>query len=153
MLWWPMDVKFSVSCGSVRSHLWHMYTRHIFSRVSITYTDGKTPWLLVAQNSISFTNDQQHNIMYLLISAPNEDSHQPAHPRSITKTCLYNFDSIKPHFDIVKLGFTRVYSILSNWGCSNEYPQFMYWAKIWKISEFFIWKFSVFGGEIFYIFE
>ena len=27
------------------------------------------------------------------------------------------------------------------------------WAEIWKISEFFIRKFSVFGGEIFYIFE
>ena len=24
----------------------------------------------------------------------------------ITKTCLYNFDSLKPHFYIVKLGFT-----------------------------------------------
>ena len=24
----------------------------------------------------------------------------------------------------------------------------MFWAEIWKISEFFIWKFSVFGSEI-----
>ena len=29
----------------------------------------------------------------------------------ITKTCLYNFDPLKPHFYIVKLGFTRVYII------------------------------------------
>ena len=29
----------------------------------------------------------------------------------ITKTCLYNFDPFKPHFYIVKLGFTRVYII------------------------------------------
>ena len=29
----------------------------------------------------------------------------------------------------------------------------MFWAEIWEISEFFIWKFSVFGCEIFYIFE
>ena len=28
---------------------------------------------------------------------------------SIAKTCLYNFDPIKPHFYIVKLGFTGVY--------------------------------------------
>ena len=28
---------------------------------------------------------------------------------NITKTCLYNFDPIKPHFYIVKLGFTGVY--------------------------------------------
>ena len=27
----------------------------------------------------------------------------------ITKTCLYNFDPLKPHFYTVKLGFTRVY--------------------------------------------
>ena len=33
-------------------------------------------------------------------------------------------------------------------GSSNEYPQSMFWAEIWKISEFFIWKFSVSGGKI-----
>ena len=31
---------------------------------------------------------------------------------NITKTCLYNFDPVKPHFYIVKLGFTGVYIIL-----------------------------------------
>ena len=30
---------------------------------------------------------------------------------TITKTCLYNFDPLKPHFYIVKLGFTGVYII------------------------------------------
>ena len=30
---------------------------------------------------------------------------------TITKTCLYNFDPLKPHFYIVKLGFTVVYII------------------------------------------
>ena len=29
----------------------------------------------------------------------------------ITKTCLYNFDPLKLHFYIVKLGFTGVYII------------------------------------------
>ena len=29
----------------------------------------------------------------------------------MTKTCLYNFDLLKPHFYIVKLGFTGVYII------------------------------------------
>ena len=29
----------------------------------------------------------------------------------ITKTCLYNFDPHKPHFYIVKLGFTGAYII------------------------------------------
>ena len=86
----------------------------------------------------------------------------------VTKTCLYNFDPLKPHFYIVKLGFTGVYVIFlisaQNIYCgyslepprrcgSNEYPQSMFWAEIWKISEFFIWKFSVLEGEIFYTFE
>ena len=30
---------------------------------------------------------------------------------AITKTCLYNFDPLKPHFYVVKLGFTGVYII------------------------------------------
>ena len=31
--------------------------------------------------------------------------------KSITKTRLYNFDPLQPHFYIVKLGFTGVYII------------------------------------------
>ena len=59
----------------------------------------------------------------------------------IRKTCLYNFDPLKPHFYIVKLGFTGVYIIFlisaqkhRLWymlepprrGGSNEYPQSMF---------------------------
>ena len=59
----------------------------------------------------------------------------------ITKTYLYNFDPLKPHFYIVKLGFTGVYIIFPIsaqkhrlWsslepprrGGSNEYPQSMF---------------------------
>ena len=75
------------------------------------------------------------------------------------KTYLYNFDPFKPHFCIVKLGFTGVYIIFlistqsidcgyplepPRRGGSNEYPQSVFWADIWKISEFFIWKFFIF---------
>ena len=75
-----------------------------------------------------------HNMdkTYLLSCEPNEDSNQPVHLHSminhcclheeiaslailnvliITKTRLYNFDPFKPHFYIVKLGFTGVYII------------------------------------------
>ena len=60
---------------------------------------------------------------------------------SITKTSLYNVDSLKPHFYIVKLGFTGVYIIIfisaQNIDCvyplepprrggSDEYPQSMF---------------------------
>ena len=70
----------------------------------------------------------------------------------ITKTYLYNFDPLKSHFYIVKLGFTGVYIIfhisaqnIDCWytlepprrGGSNEYLQAMFWAEIWKILEFF----------------
>ena len=34
-----------------------------------------------------------------------------SHSNDITKTYLYNFDPHKPHFYIVKLGFTGVYII------------------------------------------
>ena len=83
----------------------------------------------------------------------------------ITKTRLFNFDPLKPHFNIVKLGFTGVYMIFISAqnidfgyslepprrGGSNEYPQSMFWAEIWRISEslsenfhFLVVKFSVY---------
>ena len=39
------------------------------------------------------------------------DSFLPVVGNYITKSCLYNFDPLKPHFYIVKLGFTGVYII------------------------------------------
>ena len=38
-------------------------------------------------------------------------------------------------------------------GGSNGYTQSMFWAEIWKISEFLSENFHFFGGEIFNIFE
>ena len=61
------------------------------------------------------------------------------HCLHITKTYLYNFDPLKPHFYIVKLGFTGVYIIFLisaqniDFGCSlepPEYPQSMFCAEI-----------------------
>ena len=78
---------------------------------------------------------------------------------TITKTYQYNFDPLKPHFYIVKLGFSGVYIILlfllKNIDCgysleqprrggTNEYPQSMFWAEIWKISEFLSENFHFF---------
>ena len=86
----------------------------------------------------------------------------------ITKTCLYNFDPLKPYFYIVKLRFKGVYIIFlifaqkhRLWyslempclGSSNTYPQSMFRAEIWKISEFFIWKFSISRGKFSYTTE
>ena len=92
----------------------------------------------------------------------------------ITKTYLYNFDPLKPHFYIVKLGFTGVYIIFlisaQNIDCGylleppwrgsfNEYPQSMFCAQIWKISYFFylkiflflVVKFSIYLNRCFFV--
>ena len=65
----------------------------------------------------------------------------------ITKTCLYYFDPLKPHWGLQ--GYTLFFLFLlknidcgyslepPHWGSSNEYSQSMFWAEIWKISEFF----------------
>ena len=84
--------------------------------------------------------------------------------RYVTKTRLYNFDPLKPQFYIVKLGFTGVYFIfflfcyktlcvlvitasprrflrvLTNYVLSKNMKNCLF---------FFIWKGSVFGGEVF----
>ena len=82
----------------------------------------------------------------------------------ITETCLYNFDPFKPHFRIVKPGFTGVYIIFLisaqniDCGYSWEPPRLgeavltsthnlCFEQKYEKYQSFFIWKFSVFGGE------
>ena len=75
---------------------------------------------------------------------------------SITKTYLYNFDPLKPHFYTVIVlysytwggGYTLFFLfLLKNIGCGyslepplrggfNKDPQSMFWAEIWKLSEF-----------------
>ena len=69
------------------------------------------------------------------------------------KTCLYNFDTLKPHFYKVKLGLTGVYIIFlifaqkhrlwvlvrtASRGGSNEHPQSIFWAEIWKKYQIFL---------------
>ena len=75
-----------------------------------------------------------------------------------SKTCLYNFDPLKPHFYIVKLGFTGVYIIflisaqkhrlwVLVWTASQS--RNMFWAEIWKISEQKYEKYQNFYLKIF----
>ena len=65
----------------------------------------------------------------------------------ITKTRLYSFEPLKPHFYIVKLGFTGVYIIFlisaQNIDCGYSLEP----TSSRRFSEFFIWKFSFFGGK------
>ena len=80
-------------------------------------------------------------------------THNVCFVETITKTCQYKFDPppLKPHFYIVKLGFTGVYIIFlisaRNIDCgyslepprrggSNEYPQSMFKQKYEKYRSF-----------------
>ena len=86
---------------------------------------------------------------------------------TITKTCPYNFDPLKPHFYIVKLGFTEVYIIFlisaqkqRLWvlvrtasAVLTRTHNLCFEQKYEKYQNFFIWKFSFFGSKIFNIFE
>ena len=77
----------------------------------------------------------------------------------ITKTRLYNFDPVKPHFYIVKLGFTGVYIIFLISAQNIEAVltsthNLCFEQKYEKYQSFFFYlKIFSFGGEIFYIFE
>ena len=78
------------------------------------------------------------------------------HNHSITKTYLHNFDPIKAYFHIVKQEYILFFFLLlKNIDCgypleppprggSNEYPLSMFWAEIYKVSEFLPKKFLVF---------
>ena len=85
----------------------------------------------------------------------------------ISKTYLYNFDPLKPHFYIAKLGFTGVYIIFlisaQNIDCgyslepprrggSNEYPQSMFLSRNMKYIRIFYLKiFSFWWWNVQYI--
>ena len=91
----------------------------------------------------------------------------------IAKTYLYNFDPLKSYFYILKLGFTGGYIIFlisaqkhrlwvlvrtasayivgTRWGSSNENPQSLFWAEIWKISEFLSENFQYWWWNFQYI--
>ena len=77
---------------------------------------------------------------------------------------IYNFDPLKPHFYIVKLGFTGVYIIFlisaqkhRLWvlveAVLRSTHNLCFEQKYEKYLIFFIWKFSFFDDKIFIIFE
>ena len=83
----------------------------------------------------------------------------------ISKTCLYNFESLKPHFYIVKLGFTGVYIVflLKSMDCgysvepprqggSNEYPQSIFGQNYEKYQNFLSENFNFFVGKFFLLY-
>ena len=87
---------------------------------------------------------------------------------TITKTRLFNFDPLKPHFYIVKLGFTGVYIIFlisahkhrlwvhvrtASLRRFQRVPTIYVWSRNTKNIRIFFLKIFIFGGKIFSIFK
>ena len=140
-------------------------------KLSELYCNADITWTLVskAADGVKRWSLPYNSKMYTWPTAENDIDHKrQCVIFVITKTYLYDFDPLKPHFYIVKLGFTGVYIIFlisaqnidcwyslepPHWGSSNEYQRSIFWAEIWKISEFFYLKIFIFCGDIFRIFE
>ena len=110
------------------------YPKHMFYEEIIRIKQDFLPLILSIIDSLQQQIHYNGNVFGNKCCRCKEDS-------LITKTYLYNFDPLKPHFYIVKLGFTGVYIIFlisaQNIDCgyslepprrggSNEYPQSMF---------------------------
>ena len=96
-------------------------------------------------------------------NAKNHDA-QSAFLEHITKLCLSNYDPLKPHFNIEKLGFSGVCGICfisaqntdsgyslepPRRGGSNEYPQSMFLSRNMKNIRVFYLNFYIFWSSNF----
>ena len=97
-------------------------------------------------------------VCLIMTCASAKDSTRSEILYTITKTYLYNFDPLIPHFYIAKLGFTGVYIIFlisaqkhRLWyslepprrGGSNGYPQYMFLSRnMKKYQNFYLKTFS-----------
>ena len=144
-----------------QSKMFYMESMYIYNALPLAACAGELWNYLLKEKTKTAVMQQRWtmekvSLMSLDVSPVKNSDSDP-----IMKTCLYNFDPLKPHFYTVKLGFTGVYIIflilLRNIDCgySLELPHWesMFWAGIWKLSEFFILKFSFYGCKIFNIFE
>ena len=119
----PVKVSES-SLNDIEAMVWYY-------RRTDRWTAGRT-W--GGYNNIPVFSSKRAEIKSTTMKVPPWNGH-------ITKTYQYNFDPLKPHFYIVKLGFTGVYIIFlisdQNIDCgyslepphrggSNEYPQPMF---------------------------
>ena len=137
----------------------HHCVKQFGSRSGLTFLGSKLIAKVISRWQKSPLAGKKLNIFY---KVPHEN-----YIFLITKTRLYNFDPRKPHLYVVKLGFTGEYIIflisVQNIDCgysleqphrghSNEYPQSMFWADIWKnIRVFYLKIFSFWRWNFLYI--
>ena len=79
-----------------------IYVQFLVSRAASGRTGKTKKGITMVKENINY----QENV--------NEPGHENGNPSvfqcsPITKTCLYSFDPLRPHFYIVKLGFIGVY--------------------------------------------
>ena len=102
-------------------------------------TIGKRPLIKFSETFVKTADKVNRRNLLKLLKVILESCYLKLH-MYITKTYLYNFDPLKPHFYILKLGFAGVQVIFlisaQNMDCgyslepprrggSNEYPQSM----------------------------
>ena len=114
---------------------------------------AQTPVLSCVFNLLYAVSESSGHVM--------KNSTEDVKKETITKTCLYNFDPLKP-CNVVKLGFTEVYMIFLNstqnidCGYSLEPPRrthnLCFEQKYEKYQNFYL-KIFIFSGKIFSIFE
>ena len=91
-------------------------------------------------------------IWYVEVQISGSSLESPLDFEIITKTCLYKVDTLKPHFYIVKLGFTGVYIIFLI--SAQKAPTVYVLSRNVKNIRIFYPKIFIFlGGKIFSIFE
>ena len=124
----------------------------------------KTLILQVRENCF-LENKTKKKYIYIYTTTTNNNN-ELGH--NITKTYLYNFDPLKPHFYIVKLGFTGVNIIfrivLKNTHCGTHWNRLIeavltsthnlcFEQKYEKYQNFLSENFLSFGGKIISTFE
>ena len=97
-----LEVKFSI----------YLY-RRFRNVVSAAHTQCKGLFSMLRIISICICRAMRKGIFRVCASCKNADQSVKLHSLimafAITKTCLYNFDPLKPPFYIVKLGFTGIH--------------------------------------------
>ena len=91
---------------------------------SILGTSGYEIWIFLEKKWLNYLQIVSPNTRLIYAPGPfcmerNRTKLVRPMKYNITKTRLYNFDPLKPHFYIVKLGFTGVYIIFSYF-CSKH---------------------------------
>ena len=159
-MWWIIQI-ISGSSHIMKTHLCQIYRKFTSKNWKLSH---KKLWHFSYFWS-------KHRLWYSLEPPRQGGSNEYPQSMFLSRNKKNNVYPCKPQFYYMKVGFKGVKII---WACfrdditkntpifslepprrdgSNEYPQSMFRAEIWKISDFFIRKFFFFSCKIINIFE